>query len=75
MSGIGVIPVMHLVDAPCPLHALVDGRSRPRKVSGGQRPSVAADGVAAGEKAELPGLIEWLGTGSNCRPSAFQDEG
>jgi hypothetical protein len=31
---------------------------------------VAADGVAAGEKAELPDLIEWSGAGSNRRPSA-----
>jgi len=34
---------------------------------------VAEDGVSAGGKAELPGLIGWSGTGSNYRPSAFQE--
>ena len=62
---------------PCSPRAVVDRHSRTSEVLGGhlrQRASTAQDSVAAGETAELPDLIEWSGTGSNCRPSAFSGE-
>jgi hypothetical protein len=58
MSGIGVIPVMHPVDAPCPLRALVDGRSRSWRVPGAR----AGSGQVCPKMAlsQVKSRIAWL---------------
>jgi hypothetical protein len=66
---------LRCIDPPCGLRAASIGLQRLRTVSKGLESKMTAspqNRVSAGETLLFAGRRLWSGTGSNCRPSAFQ---